>query len=77
MPKVIGPGFESWVQTQIQTRQNKNQIYSSKGDDVLKYQNANDSFVRLTSAIDVIDSNADATNFQLFSTRFGGVGANG
>jgi hypothetical protein len=77
MPKVIGPGFESWVQTQIQTRQNKNQIYSSKGDDVLKYQNANDSFVRLTSAIDVINSNADATNFQLFSTRFSGVGANG
>jgi hypothetical protein len=77
MPKVIGPGFESWVQTQIQTRQNKNQIYSSKDDSVLKYQNASDSFVRLTSAIDVINSNADATNFQLFSTRFGGVGANG
>jgi len=77
MPKVIGPGFESWVQTQIETRQNKNQISSNKGDDVLKYQNANDSFVRLTSAIDVIDSNADATNFQLFATRFSGVGATG
>jgi len=77
MPKVIGPGFEGWVQTQIKTRQEKNKISSNKGEGILKYQNANDSFIRLTSAIDVQTSNADATNFQLFSTRFSGVGANG
>jgi len=77
MPKVIGPGFEGWVQTQIQTRQNKNKISSYRNDETLLYQNANDSFIRLTSAIDVLTSNADATNYQLFSTRFGGVGANG
>jgi hypothetical protein len=77
MPKVIGPGFESWVQTQIQTRQNKNKISTSRDDETLMYQNSNDSFVRLTSAIDVLTSNADATNYQLFSTRFGGVGTKG
>ncbi len=74
---IIGAGFDSFVQTQIETRQKKNQISSNKGDDVLKYQNASTTFLRLTSGVNVNDSNADATNFQLFNTRFAGLGATG
>jgi len=74
---IIGAGFDSFVQTQIETRQKKNQISSNKGDDVLKYQNASTAFLRLTSGVNVNDSNADATNFQLFNTRFAGLGATG
>ena len=74
---IIGAGFDSFVQTQIKTRQEKNQIYSSKGDSVLKYQNASTAFLRLTSGVNINDKSDDAKNFQLFNTRFAGLGATG
>jgi len=74
---IIGAGFDSFVQTQIKTRQEKNQIYSSKNDSVLKYQNASTAFLRLTSGVDINTKSDDAKNFQLFNTRFAGLGATG
>lgn len=74
---IIGAGFDDFVQKQIKIRQEKNQIYSSKGESVLKYQNASTAFLRLTSGVDINNKSDDAKNFQLFSTRFAGLGANG
>ena len=74
---IIGPGFDDWVQTQIGVRQGINKISTSRGDKTLLYQNANTAFLRLTSGVDVKDSSNEAKNYQLFSTRFAGLGANG
>ena len=74
---IIGAGFDEYVQKQISVRQNLNKIKSSTDDNVLKYQKANTAFLRLTSGVDVNNMNADAQNFQLFSTRFAGLGASG
>jgi len=74
---IIGPGFDDWVQTQIGVRQGINKISTSRGDKTLIYQNANTAFLRLTSGVDVKDSSNEAKNYQLFSTRFAGLGAKG
>ena len=75
--KVLGSEFNDWVQKQINQRQTINALTNFKDKNTIQYQNTNDSFIRLTSAVDVNLTNTDAYNFQLFSTRFGGPGASG
>jgi hypothetical protein len=75
--KVLGSEFNDWVQKQINQRQKTNALTTSKSTNDILYQNANDSFIRLTSAVNINDEPTNAKNFQLFSTRFGGVGSTG
>ncbi len=74
---IIGAGFDEYVKNQIDRRQKNNAITTSKSNDIILYQNTNDAFLRLTSGVDVNDTNTDAFNYQLFSTRFGGLGSSG
>lgn len=84
---IVGPPFEEWVSKQIDVRQKINKLASNKLGlegtnqyDVLRYQNTNTAFLRLSSGVN-IDSTVDripnelkdnklAKAFQLFSTRF-------
>ena len=71
---IIGPGFDEYVQTQINLRQKNNRAYTNgdlKSRDILKYQNANTAFLRLTSGVNINDSSDQAKQFQLFNTQFG------
>jgi hypothetical protein len=90
---IVGPPFEDWVSQQIDVRQKLNRLTNNKltlleGQevnqyDVLRYQNANTAFLRLSSGVNISDSesmiggidsalrgNKLAKSFQLFSTRF-------
>jgi len=90
---IVGPPFEDWVSQQIDVRQKLNRLTNNKltlleGQevnpyDVLRYQNSNTAFLRLSSGVNISDSesmiggidpalrgNKLAKAFQLFSTRF-------
>lgn len=90
---IVGPPFEDWVSQQIDVRQKLNRLTSDKltlleGQgvnqyDVLRYQNSNTAFLRLSSGVNISDSesmiggidnalrgNKLAKSYQLFSTRF-------
>ena len=90
---IVGPPFEDWVSQQIDVRQKLNRLTSNKltlleGQevnqyDVLRYQNSNTAFLRLSSGVNISDSesmiggidnalrgNKLAKSFQLFSTQF-------
>jgi len=88
---IVGPPFEDWVSQQINVRQKLNRLTSNKLGfiedpsynnmyDVLRYQNSNTAFLRLSSGVN-IDSSVNgvvdalkggnlAKSYQLFSTRF-------
>lgn len=67
MTKIIGESFKPWVRNQIKTRQEK-LANKNKTDDVLRYTNNRGTFIRLTSGVNVNDSNVLA----LGGTLFGG-----
>jgi hypothetical protein len=65
MTKIIGESFKPWVRNQIKTRQEK-LANVDKTDNVLRYTNNKGTFIRLTSGVDVSDSNALAIGGILF-----------
>ena len=83
---IVGPPFDNWVSKQIDVRQKINKITSEKSVEVLRYQNANTAFLRLSSGVNVdgteeqmrnivgdnssLKGNGLAKTYQLFSTRF-------
>jgi hypothetical protein len=87
---IVGPPFEDWVSQQINVRQKLNRLTNNKltlleGQevnqyDVLRYQNSNTAFLRLSSGVNIdsvikgipeeLQGNKLAKSFQLFSTRF-------
>lgn len=84
---IVGPPFEEWVSKQIDVRQKINRLTSNKLGlegtnmyDVLRYQNSNTAFLRLSSGVNIdstvegisddLKDNKLAKAFQLFSTRF-------
>jgi len=71
MPKnIIGAGFSDFVAKQIATRQNKNKI-AFKDPDTIFYQNSNTAFLRLSSGVNVGETNTSrAKDYQLFNLRF-------
>jgi len=78
MPKnIIGAGFSPFVAKQIATRQNKNKI-ALKDPDTIFYQNANTAFLRLSSGVNIGETNTSrAKDYQLFNLRFKGQPATG
>ena len=87
---IVGPPFEDWVSKQIDVRQKLNRLTNNKlglieGSennpyDVLRYQNSNTAFLRLSSGVNIdstvegivdeLKDNKLAKSFQLFSTQF-------
>jgi hypothetical protein len=78
MPKsIIGAGFSDFVQKQIELRQNKNKI-ANKDPNTIFYQNANTTFLRLSSGVDVGENDPSrAKKYQLYNLRFDGQPATG
>lgn len=71
---IIGPGFDEYVQKQINLRQKNNRAYNQsdlKSIDIVKYQNANTAFLRLSSGVNINGSSDQARSYQLFNTQFG------
>ena len=78
---IIGPGFEDWVQKQINVRQDINKL-GNRSRDQLIYQNTNTAFLALSSGVNVAtgfdengnptgyDGGAEAFRYSLFNTRF-------
>ena len=50
---IIGIGLDSWVQTQVDTRQSKLSLGNSHDIDTIKYTTSKAPFLRLTSGVDV------------------------
>jgi len=71
MPKnIIGAGFSDFVAKQIATRQNKNKI-AFKDPDAIFYQNANTAFLRLSSGVNIGETDTSrAKDYQLYNLRF-------
>jgi hypothetical protein len=78
MPKnIIGAGFSDFVAKQIDRRQKKNRI-AEKDPDTLFYQNANTAFLRLSSGVNIGETDTSrAKKYQLYNLRFDGEPATG
>jgi hypothetical protein len=78
MPKnIIGAGFSDFVAKQIDLRQKKNRI-AEKDPDTIFYQNANTAFLRLSSGVNIGETDtSNAKKYQLYNLRFDGEPATG
>lgn len=78
MPKnIIGAGFSTFVSDQIKVRQTKNKI-ATRDTDTLFYQNANTAFLRLSSGVNIGETDTSrAKDYQLYNLRFKGEPATG
>jgi hypothetical protein len=66
MGKIIGESFKSWVRDQIKVRQEKLSNNNNRNDDILKYITNKGTFIRLSSGVNIEDSNYLAANFPIF-----------
>ena len=70
MADIIGMGFDDYVQTQVLKRQEKLR-YGQTDLDVIRWNNTNNAFLRLTSGVNV-DDNFVKNNLGLDSTIYSG-----